>query len=77
MKKHKFLALFLPLLAFVDNASAITYGEPDGNGHPNVGALIRTSGGVTFPYCSGTLIASDLFLTAAHCRLALFPAASA
>jgi secreted trypsin-like serine protease len=73
MTKYKFLALFLPLLAFVDNASAITYGQPDDNQHPNVGALIMTSGGVTFPYCSGTLIAPDLFLTAAHCRLARFP----
>jgi hypothetical protein len=55
-------------------AGAITYGEPDGTDHPNVGALI-----VDFEeepgeedegpqhICSGTLIDEDVFLTAAHC----------
>lgn len=58
-------------------ASAITFGELDGNRHPNVGALIREleiAPGVVqkFIWCSGTLIQdgggdSDLFLTASHC----------
>lgn len=50
-------------------AQAITYGEPDGNDHPNVGALIaewRTPG-VKEQLCSGTLISATVFLTAAHC----------
>lgn len=50
-------------------AQAITYGQPDGDGHPNVGALIaewRTPG-VKEQLCSGTLIAPKVFLTAAHC----------
>lgn len=50
-------------------AGAITYGEPDGTRHPNVGALIaewRTPG-VKEQLCSGTLIAPTVFLTAAHC----------
>jgi hypothetical protein len=48
-------------------ASAITYGQPDGNRHPNVGALIGTFDGQQYPYCSGTLISPTVFLTAAHC----------
>ncbi len=50
-------------------AGAITFGEPDGSDHPNVGALIaewRTPG-VKEQLCSGTLIAPTVFLTAAHC----------
>jgi secreted trypsin-like serine protease len=48
-------------------ASAITYGQPGGNKHPNVGALIGTCDGQQYPYCSGTLIPPTVFLTAAHC----------
>jgi secreted trypsin-like serine protease len=48
-------------------ASAITYGQPDGNRHPNVGALVGPFDGQTYPYCSGTLISPTVFLTAAHC----------
>ena len=48
-------------------ASAITYGQPDGNRHPNVGALVGTFDGQKYPYCSGTLISPTVFLTAAHC----------
>jgi hypothetical protein len=50
-------------------ASAITYGQPDGNRHPNVGALVGTFDGETYPYCSGTLISPTVFLTAAHCDI--------
>jgi hypothetical protein len=50
-------------------ALAITYGQPDGNNHPNVGALVGTFDGQTFPYCSGTLISPTVFLTAAHCDI--------
>jgi V8-like Glu-specific endopeptidase len=51
-------------------AGAITFGSPDGNGHPNVGGLVATqaySDG-TWTYCSGTLISPTVFLTAAHCE---------
>jgi secreted trypsin-like serine protease len=48
--------------------AAITYGQPDGNRHPNVGAMIRLrSDGVYRILCSGSLIAPRVFLTASHC----------
>jgi len=49
--------------------AAITNGAQDGAGHPNVGGLVsptQYSDG-TWLYCSGTLIAPRVFLTAAHC----------
>ncbi|HWQ84546.1 MAG TPA: trypsin-like serine protease [Anaerolineales bacterium] len=63
------LVLLAALLA-VTPALAITFGELDGERHPNVGALL-----VAWPYpggpidivCSGTLISPTVFLTAAHC----------
>jgi V8-like Glu-specific endopeptidase len=50
-------------------ADAITYGVPDGNGHPEVGALLaqQAFSDGTWEECSGTLIAPRVFLTAAHC----------
>ena len=50
-------------------AGAIINGSPDGNAHPNVGGLVAPepySDGTSL-YCSGTLIAPKVFLTAAHC----------
>ena len=50
-------------------AGAITNGGPDGSAHPWVGALLAPhafSDG-TWEECSGTLISSTVFLTAAHC----------
>jgi V8-like Glu-specific endopeptidase len=65
------VAAFVTLLAAVAPVGAITYGQPDGNRHPNVGALVATFDGQASPYCSGTLISPTVFLTAAHCDLAL------
>jgi hypothetical protein len=50
-------------------AGAITYGGPDGNGHPEVGALLapQAYSDGTWAACSGTLISPTVFLTAAHC----------
>lgn len=49
----------------------ITFGQPDGNRHPNVGAMIvEEPDGVKYLYCSGTLIEPDVFLTASHCTVA-------
>lgn len=62
--------IVLILLIFVPAALAITFGEPDGDGHPNVGAMIvQPPDGEKFLLCSGTLIAPQVFLTAAHCAV--------
>ena len=69
MRRLLVTALVLGALAFAAPASAITNGSADGNGHPNVGGLVAAqaySDG-TWIYCSGTLIAPRVFLTAAHC----------
>jgi V8-like Glu-specific endopeptidase len=63
------VAVLLGTLAFGSTAGAITYGSPDGGGHPEVGALLAPvpySDG-TWATCSGTLISPTVFLTAAHC----------
>src|SRR5438445_9551201 len=69
--KHVFAAgvAVLALLVLAAGAGASTYGVPDGNGHPEVGALLAQhafSDG-TWEECSGTLIAPRVFLTAEHC----------
>ncbi len=64
------LALLAAALVFAAPASSITYGQPTGpNLYSNVGALVGTFDGVTYPYCSGTLISPTVFLTAAHCDI--------
>lgn len=59
----------LALAVAVVTVGAITYGQPDGKRHPNVGALVGTYSGGLYPYCSGTLISPTVFLTAAHCNI--------
>jgi hypothetical protein len=58
------------ILAAAAPSGAITFGQPDGNRHPYVGALVADVN----PFspgpdviCSGTLIAADVVLTAGHC----------
>lgn len=43
---------------------AITFGKPDGNGHPNVGTIVAEVDGVPRRFGSGTLISPRVFLTA-------------
>src|SRR5438874_3229634 len=69
MKRLIATATLLAALATAPAALAITYGQPDGNGHPEVGALLAQhafSDG-TWEECTGTLIAPRIFLTAEHC----------
>jgi V8-like Glu-specific endopeptidase len=61
------LTIVLGAVMLASPARAITYGSPDGNGHPNVGALIGEFGGQKELVCSGTLISPTVFLTASHC----------
>src|SRR5689334_21437151 len=69
MRRLLILAATLVLLSVAAPASAITHGSADEDGHPYVGGLVAPeaySDG-TWTYCSGTLIAPTVFLTAAHC----------
>jgi secreted trypsin-like serine protease len=69
MRRVMVVGIVIAALAFAGPAGAITYGSPDGDGHPEVGALLAPqpySDG-TWATCSGTLISSTVFLTAAHC----------
>jgi len=67
------LSVLVLLSALSSRASAITYGTPDGNGHPNVGALIAEwdEPGQKDILCTGTLISPSVFLTASHCTIYL------
>ena len=72
MRKTLWLLLAFAAVATVavGTAHAITFGEPDGTRHPNVGALV-TDWNPNSPgpdqFCTGTLVSETLFLTAAHC----------
>jgi secreted trypsin-like serine protease len=60
--------LLLLLVAAAVPALAITYGEFDGNDHPNVGSMVfHIPDRGYFQWCTGTLIAETVFLTASHC----------
>jgi len=61
------LASVLVLVMLALPALAITYGQPDGNRHPNVGLLIGQDSEGFYALCSGTLISPTVFLTAGHC----------
>src|SRR5688572_27215077 len=67
MSRNKFALVFLISVLLVPSAQAITFGEPDGGDHPNVGGVVVETGGEKFLVCTGTLISPTVFLTAAHC----------
>lgn len=66
-----FIAIALLIVSVVP-VLAITFGEPDGNDHPYVGSIVvdHPERGL-LQYCSGTLIAENVFLTASHCTIGL------
>ena len=67
MKKLLGAAAALSLAAITTPASAITWGAPDGENHPNVVALLFVQNGVGFFSCSGTLLTPYVVVTAGHC----------
>jgi secreted trypsin-like serine protease len=68
MKKVLLLVAVAAALTAVGGAQAITNGQLDGTGHPNVGAMVwKSSDGKLHFECSGSLIAPSVFLTASHC----------
>jgi hypothetical protein len=72
--RMRFVPFVMIFMAFVVGvatpaSAAITHGAADGNGHPEVGALItgKPHSDGTWSYCTGTLISPTVLLTAAHC----------
>lgn len=60
------IAVVVLMIASTAPADAIIDGQPDGNGHPNVGAIDARPTGRLVP-CTGTLISTTVLLTAGHC----------
>jgi len=63
--------ILVMIFAFSTPAKAISYGQFDGNGHPNVGSIVAVKGNELYQICSGTLISPTVYLTAAHCTVLL------
>ena len=64
-----FATTALALLLVSSRVKAITYGQVDSNNtYSNVGAfIVKSPTGEIYPICTGTLITSNVFLTASHC----------
>ncbi len=77
MRKAFISAVLCVLLMAVVPAGAIVGGQPDEGRHPEVGAVVGfiPEAGREIAYCSGSLISTRVFLTAAHCAFAANPAA--
>jgi secreted trypsin-like serine protease len=64
-------------IALAAPAGAITHGDLDGNGHPNVGAVLVSLNadnapapelvGYTIQFCTGSVLSHAVVLTAGHC----------
>lgn len=66
MKSLLSLSLGAVALAAALPAAAVTFGQPDGKGHPHVGTLLyeRADG---YYSCTGTMLSPTVMLTAGHC----------
>ncbi|HSJ35933.1 MAG TPA: trypsin-like serine protease [Acidimicrobiia bacterium] len=68
MKRRSIFVIALALLmALAGAASAITWGEFDGEEHPHVVNLLFVQNGVGYYSCTGTLLTPTVVLTAGHC----------
>jgi hypothetical protein len=70
--KRRLLLVAVTVLALVLGsvgiAYAVTYGEPDGDGHPYVGMVaFYDESGEYMWRCTGTLLSPTVLLTAGHC----------
>jgi Trypsin len=76
MRKLLLVLAIIGSLVLAAPAGAITFGQLDGNRHPNVGALfaewVPENPGLDF-LCSGTLVSPTVVLTASHCTIGLDP----
>jgi V8-like Glu-specific endopeptidase len=62
----RLLGIVVIVLALAAPAAAILNGKPD-TAHPYVGILVTRIDGQRVPVCSGFLVTSTTFVTAAHC----------
>jgi secreted trypsin-like serine protease len=76
--KEQLIKLAVSLLFLLPAVSQAQFmfdrGEPDNGRHPNVGwiAAFDKNGDRLGHYCSGTLIAPRVFLTASHCTIKIY-----
>jgi Trypsin len=68
MRRHwKVAVVVCGLCVAAIPASAVIWGEPDGDAHPYVGLAVFDRDGLPSHRCSGTLLSPTVFLTAGHC----------
>ncbi len=80
MRRVILAALLGVVVSAVPQAAwGITYGEADNGEHPNVGSFVvaypdpDTGETVRLQLCTGTLVESDVVVSAAHCFLGILP----